>query len=191
MLSAMSSSEDGSFRRLSREVLVDNPWHRYCLDRYTQADGSEGRYYYVDMPGSCGIVPLFADGSTLLVRVYRYLLGSWLWEFPIGHEGRRGSCRRCPQGAARGDRLRGAGDAAHRQLLAVQGVSNERCHFFLARGLEEVGQDLEASERIEVHRMPWDEARERLLAQELGDGQSMSGLLLYERWLARAEEAGS
>ena len=50
---------DSPFRRLSREVLVDNPWHRYCVDRYTLTDGGVGRYYYVDMPGSCAIVPLF------------------------------------------------------------------------------------------------------------------------------------
>ncbi len=62
------------FTQLSREVLVDNPWHRYCLDRYTLRDGSEGRYFYIDMAGSCGVIPLFDDGSTVLVEVHRYLL---------------------------------------------------------------------------------------------------------------------
>jgi hypothetical protein len=66
-----------------------------------------------------------------------------------------------------------------------KGVSNERCHFFLARDLREVAQELEPSERITVHRLPFAEARARLLDQECGDGQSMAGLLLLERWLAR------
>ena len=72
------------FHRLAREVLVQNTWHRYCRDRYTQKDGSVGDYYYIDMLGACGIVPLFEDGSTALLRVHRYLLGRELWEFPIG-----------------------------------------------------------------------------------------------------------
>ena len=26
-----------AFRRLDREVLIENAWHRYCRDRYVQA----------------------------------------------------------------------------------------------------------------------------------------------------------
>ena len=77
-------SDDGTFRRLDREVLVDNAWHRYCRDRYVQRDGSEGDYYYVDMPGSCASIPVFDDGTMVLIKAHRYLLGIDLWEFPIG-----------------------------------------------------------------------------------------------------------
>jgi hypothetical protein len=34
-----------------------------------------------------------------------------------------------------------------------------------------------------VHRLPLAEARARLVDQELGDGQSLGGLLLLERYL--------
>jgi hypothetical protein len=64
-------------------------------------------------------------------------------------------------------------------------VSNERCWFFVARGLAAVPQRLEASERITVHRLPLDEARELVVGQEIGDGQSMAGLMLFDRWLRR------
>jgi 8-oxo-dGTP pyrophosphatase MutT (NUDIX family) len=173
------------FRRLSREVVVDNPWHRYCHDRYVQADGSVGDYWYVDMPGSCAAIPWFDDGSTVLVRVHRYLLGRELWEFPIG--GMRPGDD--PLAVARHELHEEAGLAARDwtalgRFAPYKGVSNEVCHFFLARGLTEVGQHLEASERIRPERLPFAAARERLLAQELGDGQSMAGLMLFERWLA-------
>ncbi len=173
------------FRRLSREVLVDNPWHRYCLDRYTQADGSEGHYYYVDMPGSCGIVPWFEDGTTVLVKGHRYLLDTELWEFPIGGmtDGDE------PVAVAQRELAEEAGLRAGRMdpigtFAPYKGVSNERCHFFVARDLEQVGQDLEPSESMTVHRMPFAEARERLVAQPLPDGQSLAGLVFFERWLA-------
>lgn len=173
------------FSRLHREVLVDNAWHRYCRDGYVQADGSDGTYYYVDMPGSCAAIPVFADGSTVLLRVHRYLLGIDLWEFPIG-------------GMKQGeDPLAVAKKELHEEagLLAAdwtslgkfapyKGVSNEICHFWLARGLREDRQDLEPSERITVHRLPLPQARELLLGQECGDGQSMAGLMLLDRWLA-------
>jgi 8-oxo-dGTP pyrophosphatase MutT (NUDIX family) len=173
------------FTRLSHEVVVDNPWHRYCRDRYVQADGSDGVYWHVDMPGSCASIPVFADGSTTLVRVHRYLLGTDLWEFPIG--GMKPGDE--PLQVARAELHEEAGLLAASwtplgRFAPYKGVSNEVCHVFLARELTAVSQRLEASERITVHRLPFAQARERLLGQELGDGQSMAALLLLERWLA-------
>lgn len=174
------------FSRLQREVLIENAWHRYCRDRYVQADGSEGVYYYVDMPGSCAAIPVFADGSTVLLRVHRYLLGGELWEFPIGGM----SPGDDPLTIARKELHEEAGLRADLwtplgRFAPYKGVSNEICHFWLARGLQVDAQDLEPSERITTHRMPFAEARRRLVDQECGDGQSMAGLLLLDRWLAR------
>lgn len=173
------------FSRLSREVLVDNPWHRYCRDRYVQRDGSEGTYFYVDMPGSSAAIPVFADGSTVLLHVHRYLLGRELWEFPIG--GMRAG--EDPLAVAQKELHEEAGLLAARwtplgHFAPYKGVSNELCHFHLARELREVAQELEPSEHITVHRLPFAVARDRLLGQECGDGQSMAGLLLLDRWLA-------
>jgi 8-oxo-dGTP pyrophosphatase MutT (NUDIX family) len=175
-----------TFTRLARQVLVENRWHRYCRDRYVRRDGSEGDYYYVDHPLSCGIVPLFDDGSVALLRARRYLLGTHLWEFPIG-------------GAAPGaDALAVAQRELHEEaglraerfdvlgrFAPYKGVANEVTCFFVARGLTDVGQQLEAEEDIAVHRLPLAEAKSRLLDQDPGDGQSWCGLLLLERWLAR------
>ena len=173
------------FSRLSHEVVVDNPWHRYCRDRYVQTDGSEGTYWYVDMPGSCATIPCHDDGSTLILRVHRYLLGRELWEFPIG--GMKAGEE--PLVVAQKELHEEAGVTAARwtplgSFAPYKGVSTEVCHFFLARDLTVVQQQLEASERITVHRVPLAEARRLLCDQEPGDGQSMAGLLLLDRWLA-------
>jgi len=175
------------FERQSREVLVENQWHRYCRDRYTQSDGSVGDYYYIDMYGACGIIPLFDDGTTAVVRVQRYLLGSALWEFPIGGM----EDDETPQQAAAKELQQEAGLLAARwddlgSFAPYKGVSNELTHFFLARDLSETARDLEPSEDISVHRMPLDEARARIVEQPIGDGQSMAGLVLLDRFLARS-----
>ena len=169
---------------ISTKVLVDNPWHRYCLDRYRHADGSEGEYYHVDMPGSCGIIPIFADGSTALLRVYRYLLNTTLWEFPIGGM-KRGDD---PLNVARRELQEEAGLVAQDwtplgSFAPYKGVSNEHTHFFLARELSWVEQELEPSEEISVHPMSMAEARRMLIEQELPDGQSITGLALLDREL--------
>lgn len=177
------------FQRLCREVLVDNAWHRYCRDRYTQRDGSEGVYYYVDMPGSCGTIPVFADGSTVLVHVHRYLLDAGFWEFPIG--GMKDGDD--PLAVAQRELREETGIAAREwipigRFAPYKGVSNEVCWFWIARQLSEHGQILEPSEQITVHRMPMAEARRRLIDQECGDGQSLSALVLLDRWLLRGNE---
>lgn len=173
-------------RRLHREVLVDNPWHRYCKDRYVQADGSEGVYYYIDMPGSCAAIPVFDDGSTALLRVDRYLLGHTLWEFPIGGM----AAGEDPLTVTKKELREEAGLLAGEwtplgRFAPYKGASNEVCHFWLARDLTLDRQELEPSERITVHRLPFADARRLLLEQELGDGQSMAGLMLLDRWLQR------
>lgn len=175
-----------AFRRLEREVLVDNAWHRYCRDRYRLPGGGDGDYYYVDMPGSAGTIPLFEDGSTVLLEVHRYLLGQTLWEFPIGGmlDGETA------EEVARKELAEESGLLAREwtalgSFAPYKGVSNEVCHFFLARGLEEGEQKLEATEAIRPHRMPMEEARRLLLESPLGDGQSLTGLLYYDRWCAR------
>ena len=179
-------SDRPPFTRLDREVLVENKWHRYCRDRYVQTDGSEGVYYYVDMPGSCAAIPIFADGTTMLLRVHRYLLGADFWEFPIGGM----LPGEDPLTVAKKELHEEAGLRASEwiplgRFAPYKGVSNEICHFWLARGLHEEGQELEPSERITAHRLPFAEARRRLIDQECSDGQSLAGLLLLDRWLAQ------
>ncbi len=178
-------TEGRPFRTLGREELVSNPWHRYCRDRYVQRDGSPGDYYYIDMPGSCASIPMFADGTVTLLRVHRYLLGEELWEFPIGGM-KRGEE---PLEVAKKELREEAGLLAADwtplgHFAPYKGVSTERCHFFLARELEQGPQSLEPSEQISVHRMPFADARRVIIGQECGDGQSMAGLLLLDRWLA-------
>ena len=107
-------------------------------------------------------------------------------EFPIGGmvEGER------PADAARKELREEAGLLAE-DLQALgsfapyKGVSNELTHFFLARDLTRTAQELEPSEGITVHVMPLAEARARILEQEVGDGQSLAGLMLLDRFLAR------
>lgn len=174
------------FETLSSEVLVANQWHRYCRDRYVHTDGSDGVYFYIDMPGSCGAIPVFDDGSTILLRVYRYLLRAEFWEFPIGGM----KAGEDPLQVAQKELHEEAGVTARDwvplgSFAPYKGVSNEVCHYWLARGLTATGQDLEPSERITAHRLPMAEARRLLVDQECSDGQSLSGLVLLDRWFAR------
>jgi len=173
------------FVRLSREVVVENPWHRYCMDRYTQRDGSAGTYHYVDIAGSAATIPLFSDGTVVLVEGFRYLLDCWLLEFPIGGMQAGESALSVAQRELEEEAGLVACDwHSIGSFAPYKGVSNEICHYFVARDLEWTAQRLEPSEDIRVHRMPLGDARRRLLDARPADGQSLAGLLFLDRWLA-------
>ena len=140
------------------------------------------------MPGACGTIPLFPDGTTVLLRVYRYLLDATLWEFPIG--GMRAG--EDPLHVAAKELREEAGlEAEQWQLLGsfapYKGVSTEIDWFYLARGLRWCPPEHEPSEEIEVCRMSLAEARERLWNQPIIDAQSTTGLALLDRHLATKE----
>ena len=170
-------------RFLNTETLVSHQWHRYCRDEFRQKDGSVGEYFHIDMTGACATIPLFEDGSTILLETYRYLLNTTLWEFPIGGMVPGDE----PLDVARRELQEEAGLLANEwQLLGrfapYKGASTEIDYFYLAKDLRWTEQSLEPSEEITVHRMPFAEARERLMSQELIDGQSVVGLALFDRF---------
>ena len=180
----MPSKDSKDF--VSSETLITNPWHRYCLDRYRLRDGSLADYYHIDMAGACGIIPMFEDGSTALLKVYRYLLNETLWEFPIGGMAPGEE----PLAVARKELQEEAGLLAEDwqelgKFSPYKGASTEIDYFYLARDLTWTEQDLEPSEEISVHPMPLSEARHKLLEQDMIDGQSVVGLVLLDQYLAR------
>lgn len=170
---------------VSTKTLVTNHWHRYCVDRFRRRDGSLGDYYHIDMTGACGIIPIFDDGSTLLLKVYRYLLDQTLWEFPIGGMIPGDD----PLAVAKKELQEEAGLLAEDwqelgRFAPYKGASTEIDYFYLARDLTWTDQSLEPSEEISVHPMSLSEARQRLFDQPLIDGQSIVGLNLLDRHLA-------
>ena len=125
------------------------------------------------------------DGSTVLVEVYRYLLDTHLFEFPIGGM----QPGEDPLEVAKRELAEEAGLVARDwQLLGrfapYKGVSNEIDWFFLARDLTWTHTEHEPSEQITVHPMPLAQARQVLFEQTLLDGQSIAGLALLDRFLA-------
>lgn len=185
MANRAGSGDTPPFTRLRSDVLVDNPWHRYRKDRYTRADGSEGDYFHVDIAGSAGCIPLLSDGRVVLARVRRYLVSATLLEFPIG--GMKPG--EDPVVVAQREAAEETGWRPRRmtplaRFVPYKGVSNEVCHFYLGEDLESVGQDLEVSEAIEPVLVPCREVRARLLAEPLGDGQSIAPWMYFEHYVA-------
>jgi 8-oxo-dGTP pyrophosphatase MutT (NUDIX family) len=174
----------------TREIYV-NPWIAVREDGVLRADGSPGIYGVVSFKNmALGAVPLFADGSTVLVGQHRYTLDAWSWEVPEGG----------------GDPTRGVLSEMARELREETGlvastwtplgtlhtsnsVTDERALLFLAEDLEQHDPEPEPSEQLLRWRLPFEEAVDMALDGRITDAMSVAALLRAAALLARRGDA--
>lgn len=169
----------GPWTCLSSEVVYDNPWIQVQHETVTTPAGTSGIYGVVHFKGrAVGVVPIDNEHYTYLVGQTRYTLNAYSWEIPEG-------------GAHKGETLE---DCARRELEEEVGlraeqltcigtlhlsnsVTDERAHYFLAMGLFAGQQKLDATEDIQVKRLPFKAAVEMALRGEITDAISVAALL--------------
>lgn len=161
---------------------------RLRYDEVVLGSGDQAGYVVVDAPSSAFVVPLFEDGTTVLVRQWRYPWGGTSWEVPAGTlaEGED------PLEGARRELEEEAGLRAEDWLpLGVtrsSAVMTTQQHLFLARRLADVERAPELYEQdMTVLRLPFAEA----LEEALGGGIQHSGSVTALARAARALEGRS
>lgn len=145
---------------------------RMRLDAVVLGSGDEASHLVIESPDSAFVVPLFEDGSTILVRQWRHPWAETSWEVPAGtlEEGED------PLLGARRELEEEAGLRAGRWTplgvtRASAALTNHQ-HLFLARELEEVERAPELYEQdMIVTRLPFEEA----LAEALSGGIQHAG----------------
>ena len=73
-----------SFKKITSEIIHENPWWHYKHDTYSLPNDEVGHYYYGEKAGGVIIIPMWNDGRLVLVRQYRYLHDKFSVEFPRG-----------------------------------------------------------------------------------------------------------
>jgi ADP-ribose pyrophosphatase len=147
-------------------------------DRVILPNGHELDLDVVRHPGATAVVPLLADGDVVMVRQYRHVTGGWLLEVPAGklgpgEEPEIGARRELAEetGLAGGE-LRSLG-----WIWMTPGFCDERIWLYLATGVGQGEQRLEADETIELVTLPLAEAVRRAAGGELVDAKSACALL--------------
>jgi ADP-ribose pyrophosphatase len=169
-------------RVLRRDVLYTGKVFDLVVDRVALPSGREGVREVARHPGGSVIIPLFADGTVLLVEQLRYPLGKRLLELPAGKR----AAGEEPASAARRELEEETGYRAGRieKLLAIYttpGFCDEELHLFRALDLTAVpgGPRREEGEHsMTLHRMPLDQARALIEQGAIADAKTIIGLLL-------------
>jgi ADP-ribose pyrophosphatase len=154
-------------------------------DRVSEPDGVVTVRDIVVHPGSVVVLPVFPDGTALLIRQYRHAVGRYMWELVAGSLDKPGES---PAAAAKRELHEEAGYVSRRwrkllDYFPSPGLMSERMHIFLASDLIAGTAQPEDDERIEPKRFRW-RAIERMIRNgTICDGKSVAALLYYLRFV--------
>ncbi len=162
-----------------RHLLVDGVLLRAYRDTVTLPDGETSVREWIEHPGASAVVPLFEDGTTILLRQYRYAPGREFIEVPAGKIDKPGED---PADVAVRELEEEAGYTAQTltplgPTYPCIGYSNEVIHLFLAEDLSEASAELEHDEFVEPFRLPFAEAVAMARRGEVLDTKSAIALL--------------
>ena len=146
--------------------------------------GEEVPYVVVINPDSVFVVPHFENGDTLLVRQWRHAWDASSWEVPAGtlasgEDPQQGALRELEEETGfRAERIKSLGVAHGAAILTGT------AHIYLAEGLSESKQNLEAYEQdMDVMRLPLKEALEAAFSGDIGHSTSVTSLARAARAL--------
>lgn len=173
--------------RLTSESVYDGVLLHVRKDTVRLPDGATSARERIEHPGAAAVVPLFDDGTTLLLRQYRYAPGREFLEVPAGKMDEPGES---PEEVGRRELREEAGLAADvwtplgRTYPAI-GYSDEVIHVFLAEGLRETEAASDDDEFVVPVRLPLAEAVRQARSGEILDAKSCVALVLAQAEVER------
>ena len=171
---------------LSSKTMYKGPVFSVRRDRVSEPGDVTATRDVIVHPGSVVVLPVFPDGSILMIRQYRHAVSDFLWELVAGHIEPGESLA----SGARRELLEEAGYTARRmrkllEFLPSPGMLNERMHIFLATGLTAGTAQPEEDERIQPERFSLRAIEDKVRQGKIRDGKSLAGILYYARFARR------
>jgi ADP-ribose pyrophosphatase len=174
------------WKQLTSTILFKNPWWTYKKDTFQIPNGFGGEYHYVHTNGSAMVIPIADDGRIVLVNQYRYLCERESIELPCGgiKEGKTSA------EMAKIELEEETGFTCESmdyigQFNPFNGVTNELCTVYAARGLSSVSVDCDPTEEFEVLTRSMDEIDHMIESNEIWDGMTIAGLALGRAYMKK------
>lgn len=164
-------------KKISSEIIHQNPWWTYYHDKFAISDGREVDYYYGETTGGCSmIIPVLDDGRLILTIQHRYLRGKQSMEFPCGGL----NAKEAPSQAAERELFEETGWKSTNIMKVgafdgLNGLFKDTTHVFVASELEQIGEpQRDSAENIEIIYRRVDEFEEMLKLGEIWHGQTLA-----------------
>ena len=145
-------------------------------------DGRKVDLEIVRHPGGACALPLHDNGDVTLIRQFRHAADGVIWEVPAGRLEVGEGAKDCAIREMREEAGLLAGTVEKLgEFVSTPGFCSEIVHIYLAESLSYCEQALEDDEYLEVVRVPFDEALDKVDSGEIKDGKTVLALLLTAR----------
>jgi 8-oxo-dGTP pyrophosphatase MutT (NUDIX family) len=173
------ASKDNPWKILGARDVYDNPWIRVVEHEVIHPGGRHGVYGVISFKNlAVGIIPLDEDDHTWIVGQFRFALDEYSWEIPMGGV----SLRTDPLAGAQRELKEETGLTAVRweQILSVRvsnSVTDESGVVYVAQDLTHGEPEFDDTEKLEIRRLPFDDAVQMVSNGEITDCLSVAGIL--------------
>ncbi len=175
--------ETNPWETLSTRLEFENPWFAVTTHETIAPDGSRPTYGKVSFKNrAVAILPLDEDQHTWLVGQWRFPLGIYSWELPMGGAPASESL----EGAAIRELREETGLSAARltPLLTMHtsnSVTDEEAYVYVAEGLTAGEPEFDTTEKLAIHRLPFAAALALVMDGRITDGITVAAILKQAR----------
>ena len=164
---------------ISGATVYENDWIRVDHHEVLDPSGGPGKYGTVHFKQqAASVVPIDEHGNVILVGQYRFPLEAYSWEIPEG-----GGSHSAPALESAVRELREECGLSARRWTEILGmdlsnsVTDERSTTFLAWELSEARAQPDITEKLQIARIPFWNAVDRVKRGEIRDSISIAALL--------------
>lgn len=173
---------------VSSQQVFDGKLLQVYLDEVKLPDGSRSTRDWIKHPGACAVVPVFEDGSVMLLKQFRYPPRQTFIEVPAG----KIDPGEDPDLTARRELEEETGLTAENLYHAGSfypaiGYADEIIHIYTAWGLSEKTKHVDDDEFILNYRVPFSKVMSMIDTGQISDGKTICSLTKAWLWWKKHE----